>query len=145
MTSESFVLPTSADLLLDTSAAIALVLEDSEAHELVRSACAGLFLGLAGHALLETYSVQTRLPGGSRLSPAAAARVIAQEFPRSVALSSDDAVGAVSELAEAGIAGGAVYDGLVALAARSAGITLLTCDRRAIGTYAKLKVDVEIV
>lgn len=99
-TSESFDSPTSADLLLDTSAAVALVLEDSEAHELVRSACAGLLLGLAGHALLETYSVLTRLPGGSRLSPAAAARVIAQEFPRSVALSANDAVGAVSALAE---------------------------------------------
>lgn len=138
-------MPTNADLLLDTSAAIALVLEDSEAHEQVRSACTGLILGLAGHALLETYSVLTRLPGGSRLSPTAAARVIGQEFPRSVALSSDDAVRAVSELAEAGIAGGAVYDGLVALAARAAGLTLLTCDRRAIGTYAKLKVDIEIV
>ncbi|MFJ4998771.1 PIN domain-containing protein [Microbacterium sp. NPDC088619] len=138
-------MPTSADLLLDTSAAIALVTEDSDAHERVRAACAGLVLGLSGHALLETYSVLTRLPGGSRLSPAAAARVIAHEFPGSVAVPEADALRAVAVLAEAGIAGGAVYDGLVALAARSAGITLLTCDRRAIGTYAKLRVDVEIV
>lgn len=138
-------MPTSADLLLDTSAAIALVTEDSAAHDAVRSACTGLVLGLSGHALLETYSVLTRLPGGSRLSPDAAARVIDHEFPGSVALPPDEAVRAVSELADAGVAGGAVYDGLVALAARSAGITLLTCDRRAIGTYAKLKTDIRII
>ncbi|MGN7949311.1 PIN domain-containing protein [Microbacterium sp. 22215] len=136
---------TSADLLLDTSDAIALVMEDSAGHDAVRSACTGLVLGLSGHALLETYSVLTRLPGGSRLSPEAAARVIDHEFPGSVALPPDEAVRAVSELAGAGVAGGAVYDGLVALAARSAGITLLTCDRRAIGTYAKLKTDIRII
>ncbi len=138
-------MPTSADLLLDTSAAIALVTEDSDAHEAVRDACAGLVLGLSGHALLETYSVLTRLPGGSRLSPAAASRVITQEFPGSVALPEADAVRSVAVLAEAGVAGGAVYDGLVALAARSAGMTLLTCDRRAIGTYAALKAEVRII
>ena len=138
-------MPTSADLLLDTSAAIALVTEDSIAHDPVRAACAGLVLGLSGHALLETYSVLTRLPGGSRLSPAAAARLIAREFPRSVALPADDAVRSVEHLADAGIAGGAVYDGLVALAARSAGLELLTCDRRATGTYARLNTDYRII
>lgn len=138
-------MPTSADLLLDTSAAVALVTEDSAAHDEVRDACAGLVLGLAGHALLETYSVLTRLPGGSRLSPAAASHVIAREFPASVALPADEALRAVIELAEAGVAGGAVYDGLVALAARSASLTLLTCDRRALGTYAALKADVRLI
>lgn len=138
-------MPTSADLLLDTSAAISLVTQDSAAHDEVRDACVGLVLGLAGHALLETYSVLTRLPGGSRLSPAAASRVIAHEFPGSVALPADQSVHAVTELAEAGVAGGAVYDGLVALAARSAGLTLLTCDRRALGTYAALQADVRVI
>ncbi|MCL4292726.1 MAG: VapC toxin family PIN domain ribonuclease, partial [Acidimicrobiia bacterium] len=48
-------------------------------------------------------------------------------------------------LAAAGIAGGATYDGLVALAARSAGLPLATRDRRAQSTYSLLGVPVEVV
>ncbi|WP_288871313.1 PIN domain-containing protein [uncultured Microbacterium sp.] len=138
-------MPTSADLVLDTSAAVALLVEDSTAHLAVRRACAGAVLGLSGHASAETYSVLTRLPGDNRLTPSAAARAIRTAFPRSIALSDEAARGAVDVLAEAGISGGAVYDGLVALCARSAGATLVTCDRRALGTYAALGVDVVLV
>lgn len=138
-------MPTSADLLLDTSAALALLVEDNTAHVAVQSACAGATLGLAGHASAETYSVLTRLPGPNRLSPPAAANAIRTAFPRSISLSEADARTAVEVLAEAGIAGGAVYDGLVALCARAAGTTLVTCDRRATGTYAALGVDVRVI
>ena len=48
-------------------------------------ACA-LVLGLAGHAMVETFSVLTRLPGSSRLTAAHAARLISRELPGSVAL-----------------------------------------------------------
>lgn len=41
----------------------------------------------------------------------------------------------LDDLAEAGISGGAVYDGLVAAAARQADATLLTLDARAAATY----------
>ncbi|MFV0535628.1 MAG: PIN domain-containing protein [Cumulibacter sp.] len=138
-------MPTSADRLLDTSAALPLLSEDHVAHETVSNACRGLVLGLAGHALIETYSVLTRLPGGGRLSRTAAHRVIAHEFPRSVGLDAALATNAVAVFANTGIAGGAVYDGLVALAARAAGIPLLTCDLRAIGTYSALGVEFELV
>ncbi|CAN7153767.1 PIN domain-containing protein [Microbacterium maritypicum] len=138
-------MPTSADLLLDTSAALALLVEDNTAHIAVQSACTGAILGLAGHASAETYSVLTRLPGPNRLTPLAAANAIRAAFPRSISLSEEDARTAVDVLADAGIAGGAVYDGLVALCARAAGVTLVTCDRRAIGTYAALGVDVRVI
>lgn len=138
-------MPTSADLVLDTSAALALLVEDNTAHIAVQSACAGAILGLAGHASAETYSVLTRLPGPNRLTPLAAANAIRATFPRSISLSEEDARTAVDVLADAGIAGGAVYDGLVALCARAAGMTLVTCDRRAIGTYAALGVDVRVI
>ena len=138
-------MPTSADLLLDTSAAVALLVEDNTAHLAVQTACAGAVLGLAGHASTETYSVLTRLPGPNRLTPPAAARAIRTAFPRSVSLPEETARTAVDVLADAGVSGGAVYDGLVGLAAREVGITLLTCDRRAIGTYAALKVDVYVL
>jgi toxin FitB len=134
-----------ADLLLDTSAAIALIAPASDAHEAVHERTRGLRLGLAGHAAFETFSVLTRLPGEQRLSPAAAGRVLATNFPSSAYLDADAAASALVTLARAGIAGGAVYDGLVALAARAAGLPLLSCDRRARHTYAVLEVDVALV
>ncbi|MFJ6533367.1 PIN domain-containing protein [Microbacterium sp. NPDC091662] len=141
----SSALTASADLVLDTSAAVALLVEDNTAHDAVQSACAGATLGLAGHASAETYSVLTRLPGPNRLSPSAAADAIRAAFPQSISLSAQSALTAVDALADAEISGGAVYDGLVALCARDAGATLVTCDRRAMGTYAALGVTVRLV
>lgn len=138
-------MPTSVDLVLDTSAAVALLVEDNTAHAAVQGACAGAVLGLAGHASAETYSVLTRLPSPNRLSPPAAARAIRAAFPHSISLSEEEAGTAVDVLADAGVSGGAVYDGLVALCARAAGVTLVTCDRRAMGTYAALGVDVHLI
>ncbi|MEV4736788.1 MULTISPECIES: PIN domain-containing protein [unclassified Microbacterium] len=135
-------MPTSADLLLDTSAAIALLHEQNPLHDSVSDTCRGRSLGLAGHAMVETYSVLTRLPGAARVTPRGAERLIAAAFPASSALPPREALRAVQTLSAAGIAGGAVYDGLVALAAKSAGVPLLTCDRRAVHTYAALGVDV---
>jgi hypothetical protein len=48
-------------------------------------------------------------------------------------------------VAEAGISGGAVYDGLVALAAAAAGLPLLSCDRHALSTYKALAVRFEML
>ena len=47
-------------------------------------------------------------------------------------------------MAELGIAGGAVYDALVAAAAAEHGITLATRDRRAADTYRALDIDFEL-
>ena len=132
-------------LLLDTSAALALVLKDNESHSRVRERVRGHELGLAGHARFETYSVLTRLPGTARLSGPAAVRVVRRAFPATVALSKSLALQAPRLMSEAGIAGGATYDGLVALAAREAGAPLLSCDRRAARTYALLGVETTIL
>jgi predicted nucleic acid-binding protein len=43
------------------------------------------------------------------------------------------------------IAGGALYDALVAATAREAGAKLLTLDRRAVTTYRLLRVDYQLV
>ena len=134
-------MPTSADLLLDTSAALALVRDADLAHDRVADATRGLTLGLSGHALHETYSVLTRLPGTARVRPARAAEIIQSVFPASVALPAGEALLAPVTFAAIGIAGGSVYDGLVGLAARAAGIPLLSCDRRAAPTYATLGVE----
>ena len=138
-------MPTSADVLLDTSAAIALITTTSEAHDAVIARTRGLTLGLAGHAEFETYSVLTRLPGQLRVSASAAQRIIAANFPATVHLAPDAAASALVTLANSGVAGGAVYDGLVGLAASASGSVLLSCDRRAAPTYAALGVTFELI
>lgn len=138
-------MPTSAELLLDTSAALALVAPTARAHSAVITRTRGLTLGLAGHAMFETYSVLTRLPGELRVSAEMAMRIIGVNFPATVHLAPDTAAHAVTRLADAGIAGGAVYDGLVGLAAASVDGVLLSCDRRAAPTYAALGVTFELI
>lgn len=48
-------------------------------------------------------------------------------------------------LGRCGVAGGAVYDGLVGLAALESDRLLITCDRRAVGTYRALGVQFELL
>ena len=127
-------------VLLDTSAAVALILEDHDAHAATVAAVHGRRLGLAGHAWFETYSVLTRLPGNLRRSPADAARLLDHNFPASVYLSETVAATLGVEFARLGIAGGSVYDALVGAAARHHGQALLTRDDRARPTYGALGV-----
>lgn len=150
-----FDLPTSGDvLLLDTSAALALVSPDHVAHQAVRARVRGYRLGLAGHARVETYSVLTRLPPPRRLSPAIARQLIDTNFPVRVTLPISEQEQLLEAFERAGIAGGAVYDALVALAATQftppgdeavPAPPLLTLDRRAIPTYQALGTVVELL
>ncbi|MCL2594395.1 MAG: type II toxin-antitoxin system VapC family toxin [Promicromonosporaceae bacterium] len=132
-------------LLLDTSAAIALVDESNGFHEAVNAATRGKALGLSGHACFETYSVLTRLPYPARLSGMDAARLIAAEFPETVYLDGSAADQLVSHFASGGIIGGAVFDGLVGACAKTHGLTLLSCDSRAKSTYEVLGVAYRLV
>jgi predicted nucleic acid-binding protein len=130
-------------VLLDTSTAIALVVQDHEAHVATRAAVRGRRLGLAGHAWFETFSVLTRLPGDRRRSPADALRVLSTNFPESGHLPEGAAGGLGAELARLGIGGGAVFDALVAAAARHHGRPLLSRDGRARSTYEAMGVDLK--
>ena len=132
-------------LLLDTSAAVALVVEDHEAHVATLDAVRGLQLGLAGHAWFETYSVLTRLPGGLRRSPADVAELLAHDFPATAFLAAEAAAELGSELARLGISGGAVYDALVGAAARQHGRSLVSGDARARPVYEALGASVQLV
>lgn len=94
-----------------------------------------------GHCLLETYSVLTRLPPPHRASPDVVERFLRARFKRSpLVLPARDQRVMVSQMLAAGISGGAVYDGLVALTAARFHCTLLTLDARAESTYARLAV-----
>lgn len=100
---------------------------------------------LAGHAAIETLSVLTRLPAPARLSLATAALVIAHDFPTPCAFAPEDPLALVDRFARLGIAGGAVYDGLVGLSARGEGRVLLTRDDRAERTYRRLEIAYRLV
>jgi len=133
------------DLVLDTSVAVPLLVSSHVAHRSVNAALGDLAVALAGHALHETYAVLTRLPGDARVAPADAVRLLGARFETAVVLDARSVRSAPSVLAAAGVSGGATYDGLVALAARSAGVPLATRDRRAQGTYRLLDVSVEMI
>jgi predicted nucleic acid-binding protein len=131
--------------LLDTSTAVALIVEDHEAHVATLDAVRGRRLGLAGHAWFEAYSVLTRLPAGLRRSPADALRLLAHNFPASRFLGEADAAELGGELARLGISGGAVCDALVGAVARQHGLPLVSADVRARPVYEALKVDFDLV
>jgi predicted nucleic acid-binding protein len=141
-------MPTGADrpqLLIDTSVAVALATAGHEHHQSTRKAIGDRSCGLSGHAAFETFSVLTRLPPPNRLTPRAVARMLAYNFPGSLFLSAEGAQELHARLASLGIAGGAVYDALVAAAAAEHGITLATRDRRAAETYRALDVVFELI
>ena len=133
------------ELLVDTSAAVALSVADHEHGATTRAAVGGRRLGLSGHAAFETFSVLTRLPAPARRTPSAVGRLLTANFPYSRFLSPQQTADLLIRLGPAGIAGGAAYDALVGAAAAAHGLPLLTLDRRALGTYRALGVDVVLV
>lgn len=134
--------PAPSDVLVDTSVAVALVVADHTAHVEVRESIGALRLGLSGHAAFETYSVLTRLPAPSRRAPATVRHLLEENFPASRFLGSDDAAALLARLADLGIAGGSVYDALVASTATAFGLALASRDRRAMETYRAVGADV---
>jgi predicted nucleic acid-binding protein len=132
-------------IAVDTSVAVPLLLEDHSAHADVVRWWDGRDLALSGHALAETYSVLTRLPGQARLSPADAAQIIGARFGSPLLLSAATSADLPRILADLDIAGGAVYDAMVALAAAEQNCVLATRDGRARLTYDTVGVTVEVV
>jgi len=130
---------------VDTSVVVAALLLDHAQHELARlvfdSAPA-----IPAHVALESYSVLTRLPLPGRISPADAAHLLDRAFGgRFVALSGAEQEVLLADLPRLGIAGGAVYDALVAATALKHKLTLHSLDRRAAGTYDAIGVDYELL
>lgn len=130
---------------VDTSVAVPLLVSSHIAHSTVNAWARDRSLVLSGHALMETFSVLTRLPGDARVAPSDAATLIDEAFGDAVVL--DEALSREfhRELAARGISGGAVYDALVAAAARGHDLTLATRDARARGTYEAVGARVEMV
>lgn len=132
-------------LSVDTSVAVPLLVATHAAHVEVERWRAGRPVVLSGHALAETYSVLTRLPGDVRLAPEDAARLMDARFGAPLLLSDQVMRALTGTLSGLGIAGGAVYDALVALAAREHDADLATRDGRAKSTYDAVGVRVVVV
>lgn len=99
---------------------------------------------LIAHTLAETHAVLT---GPAYRRPGARVTEYLEQFL------GRDPVGipplrypiALAELADAGVSGGALYDGLIALGAREGEATLLSLDRRAAPTYRRCQVDYRLL
>lgn len=120
---------------VDTSVAVPLVVDRHDHHAAVTSWARGQDLAMSGHAFAETYAVLTRLPGDLRLAPADATRLLRERFLPPLLLAARTMRRLPTVLAERGVAGGATYDALVALAAREHDVVLATRDARARPTY----------
>ena len=125
--------------IVDTSVVVPALLTGHQAHDLARRFVDADAPSIAGHALVESFSVLTRLPGcASR--PRMRGGCCLPHFRTSCAPDEPNGHELVRVLAEAGVEGGAVYDGLVALAAKAAERELVTMDARASSTYRRLGV-----
>ena len=132
-------------LALDTSCLVALVCSWHQHHAATASAVerrlgAGATLALAGPALVEAYSVLTRMPAPHRLGPADALQLVRDNFhaqSKAVVLSARDYWSLLAEAPEALVQGGRTYDAVIAACARKAGAReLLTLNLRHFESFA---------
>ena len=126
----------------DSSVVIAAFSSWNEHHEAAVEAL-GDARDLIAHAELESYSVLTRLPEPYRAEPQLVAQYLREDYPgKRLSLPDGSRRHLLDTLAGLAIAGGAVYDALVATAAAHHGYRLLSCDRRAEAVYERLGVEV---
>lgn len=130
--------------LFDTSVLVAALVASHPRHEqclpyLARCQSGDLGLVMAAHSLAELFSVLTTLPIRPRISPQTAARLAESNGlrpqPRGIAevqaLSVAEYVQVVDDLASRSLAGGIVYDALLAKVAETAKVDrLLTLNPR---------------
>lgn len=98
------------------------------------------------HVLIETYSVITRLPPPHRAPSGIVAEFLRERFREPpLSLPPRQHVRLIEDAAAMYIAGGSIYDALVAATARYARARLFTRDRRAVIVYERLGVEYEIL
>jgi toxin FitB len=130
-------------IAVDSSVAVAALVSWHEAHE--ASLRATQEASIPAHALVETYSVLTRLPG--RLAAGDAGRLLGLAFgAKRILTPSAGLQRAVVDLCSTvGITGGATYDAYVGLTAREHGARLISRDRKAARVYDLVEVEFELV
>ncbi len=134
-----------AGRVVDTSVLVAAFSSWHERHDVARNAIRD-GAGVVGHAIAESYSVLTRLPEPHRASPE-----LARDFLEAacvgapLTLDAEALRGLPTRLVMCGVAGGATFDGLIALTAATHDVTLLSLDRRAVDTYRRCGARFELL
>jgi predicted nucleic acid-binding protein len=132
-------------IAVDTSVVVAAFASWHEGHR-AALAILGRRPRLPGHAAIESFSVLTRLPSPHRVPPELVTAFLAARFPAPfLTLPAAGQRRLIRETAETKLAGGAIYDALIAATARHAGATLLSRDRRAAAIYARMGANFELV
>jgi predicted nucleic acid-binding protein len=116
-------------VLFDTSVLVAAMVSVHPAHDravpwLRRAKSGQVKFIVAAHTVAELYAALTRLPTLPRISPAAALRLVEENVishAQIVALDAADDGALLRRWADLEVAGGAVYDGLIARAAEKIG------------------------
>lgn len=132
-------------IAVDSSVVIAGLVDWNDAHTSAQPLL--LDADVPGHCLFEVYSTLTRLPPAHRLRGTDVRRALAAFFPppRVLALPPGTEGDALEAVADAGIAGGATYDALIAWVARSHGRELVSLDQRAARTYERIGVEYRLL
>ena len=115
-------------VLLDTSVLVAALVEaharHAQAFPWLQKTREADFQGLiATHSIAETYAVLTSLPLSPRITPSAAWALLEHSvlpYVQTVDLAAADVRQVVERLSRQGLAGGVVYDALIAAAAMEA-------------------------
>lgn len=132
-------------LTADTSVVVASIATWHEHHDRALDALSQV-RALPAHVLLEAASVLSRLPHGLAQPTSVAAELLGESFPEEpLSLPGGEYWVLLDALSEAGIRGGAVYDGLIAMTACHHDATLLSLDHRAATTYHLLNAEVRWV
>jgi predicted nucleic acid-binding protein len=101
---------------------------------------------LPAHALVESYSVLTRLPAPHTAAAQTVGEFLRDRFSAAPLILPANVYRRLLGTAwAAGISGGAIYDALIAATAKSANAMLLTRDRRAVATYEKIGARFELI
>jgi predicted nucleic acid-binding protein len=130
---------------IDTSVVVAGFATWHEAHAAAAAALARK-PRIPAHVLVESFSVLTRLPPPHRAAAGLVAAFLAARFTDPpLILPAAKYTGLVEKATAAGLAGGAIYDALIAATVRTAGATLLTRDARARAVYDRMGVKYEVV
>lgn len=119
----------------DTSVVVAAFGRWHARHEVARDAVRSTDR-LIGHVAVEAFSVLTRLPAPRRAPPRLVREFLDHHWPGSWLSFDGTGYRQLLAVAAGGQAiGGAVYDALIAVAARESGKTILSLDERAVRTY----------
>jgi predicted nucleic acid-binding protein len=129
----------------DTSVVVAALTGWHEGHDSASAAIAG-GARLPAHCLVEAFSVLTRLPAPHRFEPRLAHDLLQATFGDALlTLAIAAHATLLGRLVEAGVSGGAAYDGLIGITAAHHDALLLSRDQRAASVYARLGVRFELV